>query len=390
MLPPAEVLSSLLGSLYDAASDPSLWESFLQQLTQSVRAQSADMLMHDMRQQSHTISRSWRIDPENIRLYNEHYGSKDVWLTKGFDAPLGWTGISEELCTLDEFSKSEFYNDFLLPLGNVRHAMFGIIEKGEFNFGNVALLRPPSEEPFGSDELQLLQFLIPHIQRAFHLHFQISDLKSRNKSLQTAFDMTPTAMVLLGSTGEIVAMNQAASRLAFVNDGLLATRNGLRAERVGESAQLQILIAQAIATSTGKGFSSAGGLLISRRSGVSLQVLVTPVRNVLFDTTRSVCAIAFINDPAQQIRPGRDVLKMLFGLTPAECRVTLLLADGRAPTWIADSLGVSANTIKSHLASIYSKTDTSRQSQLARLLGQLALCRPSEGVVESSRLISAS
>jgi hypothetical protein len=98
MLPPEEVLSSLLGSLYDAAADPSLWESFLQQLTQSARAQCADMLMHDMRQQSHTISRYWMIDPEDIRLYNEHYGSKDVWVSKGSAAPIGWTGTSEELC----------------------------------------------------------------------------------------------------------------------------------------------------------------------------------------------------------------------------------------------------------------------------------------------------
>jgi DNA-binding CsgD family transcriptional regulator len=64
---------------------------------------------------------------------------------------------------------------------------------------------------------------------------------------------------------------------------------------------------------------------------------------------------------------------MLFGLTPAECRVSLLLADGHAPKEIADSLGVTANTVKSHLSSIYNKTDTSRQSQLAHLLGQLAM-----------------
>jgi DNA-binding CsgD family transcriptional regulator len=373
MLPPEEVLSSLLGSLYDAAADPSLWESFLQQLTQSARAQCADMLMHDMRQQSHTISRYWMIDPEDIRLYNEHYGSKDVWVSGGSAAPIGWTGTSEELCPPDAFSKSEFYNEFLLPHENVGHAMFGIIEKSEIGFANISILRAASAKPFGQEELHLLQFLIPHIQRAYLLHFQISALKSRNKSLQTALDMIPTAMVLLDSKGAIVAMNQAASRLAIVNDGLLATRNGLRAERSGESAQLEKLIAEAIATSTGEGLSPAGAVLISRKKGVSLQVLVTPVRNVLFDTIRSVCAIAFINDPAQRIRPAQDVLKMLFGLTPAECRVSLLLADGRAPGEIADILDVTANTLKSHLSSVYSKTDTSRQSQLVRLLVKLAL-----------------
>src|ERR1700682_2146578 len=84
----------------------------------------------------------------------------------------------------------------------------------------------PAAEPFGQGELDLLQFLIPHIQRAYLLHFQISDLKRRNESLQTALDTVPTAMVLLGPSEEIVALNQSAKRLASVSDGLLATRNG--------------------------------------------------------------------------------------------------------------------------------------------------------------------
>jgi DNA-binding CsgD family transcriptional regulator len=222
-------------------------------------------------------------------------------------------------------------------------------------------------------------FLIPHIQRAYRLHFQISDLKSRNKNLQTAFDMNPTAMVLFGHKGQIVAMNQAASKLALTNDGLLATPNGLRAERAGESTRLQNLMTEALATSMGKGLSPAGAVLISRKKGASLQVMVTPVRNVVFETTRSVCAIALINDPEGRVRPAQDVLKMLFGLTSAECRVSLLLADGRPPVEIANLLGVTANTLKSHLSSIYSKTGTSRQSQLVRLIVPLAVEMSSSG-----------
>jgi len=64
---------------------------------------------------------------------------------------------------------------------------------------------------------------------------------------------------------------------------------------------------------------------------------------------------------------------MLFGLTPAECRVSLLLVDGLAPAAIANTLGVTANTLKSRLSSVYAKTGSSRQSQLTRLLVQLAL-----------------
>jgi DNA-binding CsgD family transcriptional regulator len=64
---------------------------------------------------------------------------------------------------------------------------------------------------------------------------------------------------------------------------------------------------------------------------------------------------------------------LFFRLTPAECRVALLLSDGLAPPAIADLIGVSTNKLKTQLSSIYRKTGTSRQGQLVRMLSQLAL-----------------
>jgi DNA-binding CsgD family transcriptional regulator len=58
-------------------------------------------------------------------------------------------------------------------------------------------------------------------------------------------------------------------------------------------------------------------------------------------------------------------------LTPAECRVAILLADGHSPATIAEMVGVSRNTLKTQMSSIYGKTGTSRQAQLVRLLLQL-------------------
>jgi DNA-binding CsgD family transcriptional regulator len=86
------------------------------------------------------------------------------------------------------------------------------------------------------------------------------------------------------------------------------------------------------------------------------------------DQRDSVRAVAFVCDLAERVRPAQEILRTLFGFTPAECRVALLLGDGHAQREISQMLGVSSNTLKSHLASIYAKTNTSRQCQLVRLL----------------------
>ena len=59
---------------------------------------------------------------------------------------------------------------------------------------------------------------------------------------------------------------------------------------------------------------------------------------------------------------------MVYGLTPAECRVALLLSDGRAPQEIAKMVGVTQNTVRSQIKSIFSKTGDGRQGELIQLL----------------------
>ncbi|MFI5102940.1 MAG: helix-turn-helix transcriptional regulator, partial [Terriglobales bacterium] len=163
------------------------------------------------------------------------------------------------------------------------------------------------------------------------------------------------------------------------NDGLQAFRGGLRAKRAGVSARFDQLVGQATATSAGTGLRPAGALTVSRRDRPPLHLLVSPVRGFDVDDDHPVGAIVFVSDSAQRVRPAHDTLRVLFGLTPAECRVAMFMADGHSPTAIAETIGVSRNTLKSQLASIYQKTDTSRQAQLVRLLLQLPATRPSTG-----------
>lgn len=49
------------------------------------------------------------------------------------------------------------------------------------------------------------------------------------------------------------------------------------------------------------------------------------------------------------------------GLTPRECQVLDLLASGRTNDELAKTLGVSPNTIKTHLASLFAKLEVDRR-----------------------------
>lgn len=66
------------------------------------------------------------------------------------------------------------------------------------------------------------------------------------------------------------------------------------------------------------------------------------------------------------------MLRELFGLTEAESRVAEAYLRVDTVKDVAQLLGVSANTVKTHLASVYLKTGCTRQAQLVRLLMSLS------------------
>jgi DNA-binding CsgD family transcriptional regulator len=206
------------------------------------------------------------------------------------------------------------------------------------------------------------------MQRAFKLHFRFSELNTRSVGLEAALDMLPTGVIFLGTKGEVVLMNRSARAFVAERDGLLAARDGLRAERLDESTMLGKAILQAISTSNGTGLAAGGTVLVSRRTRPPLQIQISPIRNSVVQTSQPIAAVAFVLDPLRRERPAQEVLRALYGLTPAECRVALLLGDGHAPGKIAGMVGVSDNTVRSQIKSIFSKTGVKRQGELIRLL----------------------
>ena len=57
-----------------------------------------------------------------------------------------------------------------------------------------------------------------------------------------------------------------------------------------------------------------------------------------------------------------------YRITPAESRVLMMLAQGMLLQETADALGVSLPTVKTHLAHVFAKTGTKRQTDLVRLV----------------------
>lgn len=89
---------------------------------------------------------------------------------------------------------------------------------------------------------------------------------------------------------------------------------------------------------------------------------------------------------AAQVEPGGDeaIAEQAFGLTPAEARAAVLVARGATSPEAAQTLGVSPQTVKTHIKSALQKTGAKGAKDLARLLVEarelVALADASEAV----------
>jgi DNA-binding CsgD family transcriptional regulator len=115
-------------------------------------------------------------------------------------------------------------------------------------------------------------------------------------------------------------------------------------------------------------------MAISRPSGRKLYSLLVAAiarngsrENLLSGIQRRAAAV-FACDPETEVGPTTAALRELFGLTPAEANLASVLMTGKSLDEARDELQISLNTAKTQLKAIFSKTSTSRQAELLRLL----------------------
>jgi DNA-binding CsgD family transcriptional regulator len=189
------------------------------------------------------------------------------------------------------------------------------------------------------------------------------------QAIQCFLERLPQAVVLVDSRGAVGALNERAAMIVAQGDGLMIHHGILRCACPADTGALHRLIAGA-AQRNGRGDGATRcALRIHRPVGRRpLTALITALRSTTAGQIGEAVIAVLANDP--ELAPAIDVqmLRDWYDLTPAEARVAMLLASGLSVDEIVERLGIGANTARTHLKSIFGKTETRRQGELIRLL----------------------
>ena len=361
-------VSRLVGLIYDAAENPALWSSFLERYGKVLGADLTFIQLHRLEERSSTLTHAWGLNGSVQASYHEHYSRLNLWRNLGWSKfGQGQVVIDEELCSRATLLKSEFYNDFLLPIDGV-YSLAAVIARESNKALMLTALRHHGNQQWERADCQPAEMLLPHLARAIAIQERLQLLDAGERVL----DALDVGILFLTGAGEVIRGNRPAEQVLESGDGLTVRHGILHATNASADAQLR----QAIRTarSAGPSLTCEATVTVPRCSVKrSYQVITAPLHNrpSIFAGMRSPSVVALIIDPDGQRPAASELLIRLYGLTPREAALTSALSSGRTIEQAADDLRMTYETARSHLRHIFEKTDTSRQAELVMLIARL-------------------
>ena len=361
-----KILKAVEG-LYEAALTPDRWPVALDRIGDLLG--QASVLLTAFDHQENVLGRSFtsRIAPYSLELFHTLYNTPESnpRLGRNYLQPVGKLVFAREVCDQVTFIKSGVYADCYRPEGLLDEVSV-ILHKTKTSMAGLAIMRQERSGPFNSEDISLIQVLIPHLQRAVQILSHIEKLSVGYNALSDALDHMEFGIILVRADGRVSVANRVAQDIARQNDGLSLSPNGLTAFNPAEAERLHRLIAAAIRQSA----LSGGTMSLSRPSRRRpLTLLICPLAERGLDGLgHHGGAAIFITDPERKTDAPLKRIAQVYGLTQREAALAILLTQGQDLREASTHLGVSQSTTQTHLKRILEKTGTHRQAEVVALI----------------------
>jgi DNA-binding CsgD family transcriptional regulator/PAS domain-containing protein len=320
------------------------------------------------------LRRAWHGFPDYPATFFEEAVAEDQWRRSLLEAEGSMAvGVHFDSRHIShgKLMQTRFYNDYCKPCGvDYSVAVCFLAERDDL--GILAVYRGRERGDYGSREGHLFGDLLPHLARAAAFATRLERAELLRSSGERAWDLMPWGFLLLDDGGQTMFANRMAEEILGQSNGLTVRHGRVVATASADMTRLMALLAGASARTSA---TRAGGAMpVYRRGHRPLQLWVMPlpreeVRFPAIEPVGTVCVLLI--DPEREAVPPLEALKALYGLTRAEAGLVVGLLQGERLEDYADRSRITLNTARSHLRSIFAKTDTRRQSALIRVLSSM-------------------
>jgi DNA-binding CsgD family transcriptional regulator len=365
-----EYLSDLVGEIYDAAIDHGLWPEVLGKARDFVGGSAATLFWKDVASKHGDVFYDdGGISPLYKQLYFERYVKLDPSSTGHYFAELEKPVSTADLIDYSEFLETRMYKEWARPQGLVDFVS-AVLDKSVTSAAMFGVFRHERDGVADDETRQRMRLIVPHIRRST-LIGKVIDLKAAEAaSLADACDALTAGMILVDADGRIVHSNASGHAMIARGELFRATDGKLVARDPRANQSLRDIY-----TAAGGGDLALGvkgiAVPLSAQDGAHYVVHVLPLTagaRRKAGTRYAAAAALFVHKAALVMPSPPEVIAKTFELTPSELRVLLGIVEVGGVPETAEALGVAETTVKTHLRSVFAKTDTARQADLVKLI----------------------
>jgi DNA-binding CsgD family transcriptional regulator len=369
----SERLSALIGHVYDATLDPTLWVDVLDEAARFVGGSASSLYYRDAEARRPNVAYQFGLDPRYVQLYIDVYGKLDPTVTGYFFAKLEEPIATADVMIYDEFVQSRFYKEWARPQGLVDTAN-AMLERSTKTAAGFVVFRHEREGLVDDETRERMRLIVPHMRRAALIGKTLDLSDARSVTFADTFDSISAAIFLVDAKARLVHANSAGNVMLNTAHVLHIATGCIVANDPGAAADLADILA---AASGGDAAMGTRGIAVPLRATTGERYIahVLPLTSGARHRTGTgfgAVAALFVHKAALDMPSAPEALAKAHKLTPMEFRVLLAVVGTGGVPKVAEALGIAETTVKYHLRSVYRKTGCNRQADVVKLVAEFS------------------
>jgi len=354
-------MSRLVDRIYESAFVPDLWPGILAELVELGGALSGWLWISNGDVVRWTASsREARADLQPLMDSGQFSRLERLKRLLRAKQP-GFVPDHTLYSSLEEMGNDPAYRDMLYPRGMGWASGLAIVLPTGDDMA-IALERGYDQGPATPTVIESLNTVYAHLARASFVAARLQ--LERARAATQALALLGIPALVLADSGRALAANELIETL----DGFVSWRANDRIALTDVRADA--LLRDAIATVDQDDVPTVRSFPV-RNEDSAMIAHVVPIRGSARDMFSSCAAMLMLTPVTRPEAPSVELIRSLFDLTPAEARVARGLAAGQTVKDIAAESGTSANTVRSHVKVVLTKTGYTRQADVVALLNGL-------------------
>lgn len=366
----------LIANLYEAIFDPSVLDTFLQELAVRTESRAVHLMVVDTRTESILLHAAGGVvgsSPEELaeilRDYDLNYYPLDYRRSHNAALPVGQWYQCHEVFAPQRIKRERFFRDFLQKWDYRYYAGCRMGEGGGLAT-YLGLNRRAEQGPHDEADMRFLRQLTVHLTRAAKLFYKTRSFHDHFAPSLGSLQYLPSSLFILDQWHRVLFANAAAESL-FLNDQGLTVIDGVLEV---SSAPMRKKFSDEIEKVITSGVPSA--LLLKspggeRGSGLPCYLLRLPERQDTYQLRGDPAVMVLVPRATPNPPEAVALLRTLYALSRREADLAISIANGATPQDYARDAGLEISTVRSQLKSVFIKTGTHRQTELVRLLSVL-------------------